>query len=244
MEVDLVDAWGRYQLMDQLTSPYNHRSVHDEAATRLHEWYNNHMQKNAQPEVIKVGPHGYIHGWIKVGSAESAELQHNLTPKRAAAVKSHLAAAKLSHDAGNADHEAAYLKMAHDKVSDSKAPHLKAALHNRMMSVQNEADRKFTMSKPVVAGDPKNGWGISLTPNKRTEMKQKLIREFGVEDAKPLNDKIDALPNGRVYPTLSGTARDSFLESHDESELPAADSVIASFSHLYGNPDVPGISGE
>ncbi len=30
-----------------LTSPYNHRSIHDAAAARLHEWYNNHINQEA-----------------------------------------------------------------------------------------------------------------------------------------------------------------------------------------------------
>jgi hypothetical protein len=47
--------------------PYNHRVTGDVAAARLHEWYNDFMQKNAAPDITKVGPHGYIHGWIKVG---------------------------------------------------------------------------------------------------------------------------------------------------------------------------------
>ncbi len=42
--------------------------VHDQAAARLHEWYNDFMQKSQEPDVVKVGPKGYIHGWIHVGA--------------------------------------------------------------------------------------------------------------------------------------------------------------------------------
>jgi hypothetical protein len=38
------------------------------AGTTSPEWYNRTMNEEAgTPEVVKVGPHGYIHGWIKVG---------------------------------------------------------------------------------------------------------------------------------------------------------------------------------
>ncbi len=50
--------------------PYNHRATADVAAARLHEWYSNHMNqvtKAAEPTVTKVGPEGYVHGWIKLG---------------------------------------------------------------------------------------------------------------------------------------------------------------------------------
>ncbi len=46
---------------------YSDRPVHDQATARLYEWYDNFMQKNAQPEIAKVGPHGYDHGWVYVG---------------------------------------------------------------------------------------------------------------------------------------------------------------------------------
>ena len=63
-----------------LISPYNHRSVHDAAADRLHMWYNNHMnqeaiEKSAEPGVVKVGPGGYVHGWIKVGPRRTKEME-------------------------------------------------------------------------------------------------------------------------------------------------------------------------
>jgi hypothetical protein len=53
-----------------LSSPYGGRGVHDQAAARLAEW----REKTARPEVVKVGPHGYVHGWIKVGSSEHMDM--------------------------------------------------------------------------------------------------------------------------------------------------------------------------
>jgi hypothetical protein len=61
------------------SAPYDHRPVHDDASTRLREWYNDHVKQEqeqeitknaAEPEIMKVGPEGYIHGWIKVGPGE------------------------------------------------------------------------------------------------------------------------------------------------------------------------------
>lgn len=47
--------------------PQQHRSVHETAAVRLQSWYSSHVNKHgAQPEIVKVGPKGYIHGWICV----------------------------------------------------------------------------------------------------------------------------------------------------------------------------------
>jgi hypothetical protein len=56
------------------TTHYGERSVHDQAAARLHEWYNDFMQKSQQADVVKVGPKGYAHGWIKVGTGDDEHL--------------------------------------------------------------------------------------------------------------------------------------------------------------------------
>jgi hypothetical protein len=59
-------------MMHDPYDPWDHRTAHDAAAARLYEWYNNFMQKSQQAEITKVGPHGYIHGWIKVGTGSLA----------------------------------------------------------------------------------------------------------------------------------------------------------------------------
>lgn len=102
--------------------PYQLRSVHDEAATRLHTWYNSHMQqeqevtKNTEPDVIKVGPEGYEHGWIKVGSPEHKAFNKlNATSQRHVAM--HLDAASDAKIAG--DHVEASDRL--DDAADSVA---------------------------------------------------------------------------------------------------------------------------
>ncbi len=110
--------------------PQQHRSVHDEAANRLHSWYNNHVQQEqevtksaAVPDIMKVGPHGYIHGWIKVGSAEHDDLQHGV---KFSDTRSKISSSldKAYEASKNGDHTLAYnhLDKAHDAVAIGGKP--------------------------------------------------------------------------------------------------------------------------
>jgi hypothetical protein len=123
--------------------PYNHRSVHDAAAARLHQWHEDFMQKSQQPDTVKVGPEGYVHGWVKVFSAGSVGMHSaagslHLNGKHEAA-KHMDAAAKLASKAkhgrmSESDHEKmiGHLAAAMDTTTPSEArnyvePHLHEA---------------------------------------------------------------------------------------------------------------------
>jgi hypothetical protein len=105
--------------------------------SRLASWYpgtrneelESGMTKSVEPDIVKVGPKGYIHGWIKVGSPEHGELDSQLTHDASTAAKQHLDRAYNASQAG--DHKAAiqHLNDAHESIvygksSGGKTPEL------------------------------------------------------------------------------------------------------------------------
>jgi hypothetical protein len=62
------------------TAHYGERAVHDQAAARLQRWYADYVEKSQQPDVVKVGPHGYVHGWVKVGPGEGTTQSRKDSP--------------------------------------------------------------------------------------------------------------------------------------------------------------------
>jgi hypothetical protein len=134
--------------------PYQLRSVHDDAANRLHMWYNNYMKqeqevtKSAKPDLVKIGPKGYIHGWIKVGSPAHDEL-NQLTGSKAYvkgyldSAYNNLGSADIAQSHGDSAAERRKLYQAHSRLK-SASDMLADTPHKNLKKVVNRASKKVT----------------------------------------------------------------------------------------------------
>ena len=248
--------------------PYQLRTVHDEAANRLHVWYNSFMKqeqeiaKNSKPDIAKVGPHGYIHGWIKVGAGiDSSDLTrdtHNIGGGKKVSVPkgtSHHSFKEPDWDSGDessANKASDWLQQKHGVSQEEADSAISSAMedqHDVHTTTSNGkkvsvvlgsgkihhifvAPEKKATTSRVI-GDPSKGNGIKLTAKLKQSMISGLSDEMGPDDESVA--KIKSLPTGAmVHPTLSEDERDNLIESQGEGALPAADSLHLSHDYLYG----------
>jgi hypothetical protein len=242
------------------TSFYSDRPVHDVAAERLHEWYDNLMQKNQQADVTKVGPHGYVHGWIKVGTGTDEHGNSVLGQAPTGAVrgpkgsswvgldKTGKAAksrgdvvAAMNTESGNIHSMRPGDTLRHIGSSSQQegtgfVSQSAFGVRNQRHATREQGAARVVRTWQKLTGDPSksNGYGVEMTSKKREQMKSALVNEFG-DDAKPMTAALDKVPNGKIYPTMSEDERDKFLSSHEETDMPAPDQVVGLHNYLYGN---------
>src|SRR5277367_268850 len=217
-------------------APYDHRSVHDDASTRLRLWYNDHMKseqevtKNvAEPDVTKVGPKGYIHGWIKVGAGtdDATSIGKASTKLRSMSDKMHSEAEDNDYHGGDITryHQAgvAFSKAA-DALDagkhDEAVNHLNRAIGHgvRSRSTTTAGDNTIDRAKKMYSGV--TGKAYKPTPEiSREQASWKSHDEMSYDEKHGAEDGYQDLEHGdKSYePMPYGNELDENFDEDDDS---------------------------
>lgn len=84
----------------------------------------------------KVGPEGYVYGWIKVGGADHDDLNRGVNPEARNAIKKHLDTTWSAHQAGkHGDAEDHLIAAKNQAIYGGAAPHLKNTIRGALSAV-------------------------------------------------------------------------------------------------------------